>query len=105
MAQLQVFKSGARTGTTKATLVAGIDTISRRRKDDGGIHFFINQLDIVDRDGSEISNSGDSGSLWLIEDAGGNHRIIGLNHAGCTNLDATASRIEDVMNTLNIRFA
>ena len=105
MAQLQVFKSGARTGTTKATLVAGIDTICHRRKDDGGTYFFINQLDIVDRGGAEVSNSGDSGSLWLIEDAGGNHRIIGLNHAGCTNLDAYASRIEDVLNALNIRFA
>jgi len=105
LAQLNVFKSGARTGTTKATLVAGIDTIAPRLKDDGGRYFFINQLDIVDRGGAEVSNSGDSGSLWLIEDAGGNHRIIGLNHAGCTNLDATASRIEDVMNALNIRFA
>ncbi len=104
LSQLNVFKSGARTGTTKATLVRGLDTISPRRKDDGGTYYFINQLDIVDRGGEEVSNSGDSGSLWLIEDAGGNHRIIGLNHAGCTNLDATASRIEDVMNALNIRF-
>jgi hypothetical protein len=105
MAQLNVFKSGARTGTTKATLVAGIDTISPRRTDNGGRIFFINQLNIVDRGGAEVSNSGDSGSLWLIEDAGGDHRIIGLNHAGCTNLDATASRIEDVMEALKIRFA
>lgn len=104
LAQLNVFKSGARTGTTVATLVAGLDLISDRRIPEGGTHFFINQLDIIDRNGAEVSNSGDSGSLWLIQDAAGNHRIIGLNHAGCTNRDATASRIEDVMNAMNIRF-
>lgn len=105
LAQLNVFKSGARTGTTKAYLLRGVDTISPRNKDDGGTHYFINQLNIVDRGGAEVSNSGDSGSLWLIEDAGGNHRIIGLNHAGCTNLDATASRIQDVTKALKIHFA
>ncbi len=105
LAALNIFKSGARTGTTKATLVQGVQPFSRRRRNDGGTDFFINQLNIMARGGAEVSNSGDSGSLWLQEDASGNHRIVALNHAGCTNLDATACRVEDVVNKLNVRFA
>ena len=100
----RVFKSGARTGLTHA-LMTGITPIAPRRREDGGLDFFVNQIDLEvadEADPQTVSNSGDSGSLWIQRDT---NAIVALNHAGCTRFDATASRIEDVVNALGIRFA
>ena len=102
---VRVFKSGARTGLTFGVM----DRVAPSSRDDYDDLFsdrtFQNQVFIRDDPDSSngVSNSGDSGSLWLHRDT---LRVVCLNHAGNrTNNTAIGSRIEDVMSRLNIRFA
>lgn len=93
----KVFKSGARTGLTHGIMSGfvpgGHDEAS----------WSIDQLRIVsdpDRD-EEVSNSGDSGSVWVQTET---HRPVALNHSGNRGGTefATASLLEDVMSRLNV---
>ncbi len=97
---LRVFKSGSRTGLTHARIL-GLTGPYTRSQD--GTAFNLPQLHIVpDPDHiMGISNKGDSGSVWIHRNT---RRIVGLNHSGNGTDTAIASRIEDVMNRLNIRF-
>jgi len=103
-----LFKSGARTGVTLAVL-SGLMPISPRTN--GTTIFFLNQLLILPDPMAPtgVSRPGDSGSLWLQR---GTNAVVGLNHAGAFDPSATppsnfavACRIEDVMNTIGVRFA
>jgi hypothetical protein len=105
MDELQVFKSGARSGVaTGVLMMGGITPIFPRSDDDGGTSFLLNQLTIVgDGSGTALSCHGDSGSLWIQK---GTHAVVGLNHAGNDPVGTTAGacRIEDVLTALAIRF-
>lgn len=104
---VRVFKSGARTGVTFGRMTA---VSSFTRDDHDGVsRSFVDQLYIVHDDppgSAELTNSGDSGSLWLTADA--SRAIVALNHAGPKDPPhdhAWASRIEDVITELGIEFA
>jgi hypothetical protein len=103
-AALQVFKSGARSGTT----IAVMEHVQRSyaRTDEGVVSFFANQL-IIGADPAaptKISRGGDSGSLWM--QRAEPRAIVALNHGSSQDdLTAGTTRIEDVMNALAIRFA
>ena len=101
-AGVRVFKSGARTGLTFGRMAA-VEPLNRN--DDGVTRTFVNQVRI-DEDPAfpnGVSNSGDSGSLWVHV---GSRAVVALNHAGYRPSNtAWGSRIEDVMNLLGIRFA
>lgn len=102
---VRVVKSGARTGLTFGRMRAVRD--APRDDDDDGVadRTFVDQV-IIEEDPdfpNGVSNSGDSGSLWLHWETGA---IVGLNHAGNRDANtATASRIEDVMAEMGIDFA
>jgi hypothetical protein len=105
-AAVQVFKSGARSGTTIALLGSVVPSYPRGPEEDGSTVFFANQLSILADPAAptKISRGGDSGSLWLQRNAP--RAIVALNHASSADdMTAGACRIEDVMNALNIRFA
>lgn len=99
------YKSGARSGLGRGVL-SGLDPVSPRT-DDGTTRYFLNQLIFVqDLDTTDsMSCAGDSGSLWLQM---GTNAVMGLNHGGPADDSGErgiASRIEDVMTQLGIRFA
>ena len=102
---LRVFKSGARTGLTHAQ-IANFSVPFTREED--GTEFNEPQIILAsdpDRP-MTISNEGDSGSVWITRnEIDGARRIVGLHHSGGTGNTAFASRIEDVMYALNVRFA
>lgn len=104
---LRVFKSGARTGLTHGQ-IAGVTADPFTRDEDGTL-FSIPQVRIVEDPTRPmtIRGQGDSGSVWITSnEINGSRRIVGLHHSGSdANNTGTASRIEDVMNALNIRFA
>ena len=109
---VRVIKSGATTGLTFG-LMTDVRDMSRNDHDDV-TRTFINQVFIEEDPDNpmEVSDSGDSGSIWIQfeRDAGGNpiFTIVALNHAGPIdppNDHAWGSRIEDVMNELGIHFA
>lgn len=107
-AALRVFKSGARTGVTNATMASILPVAPRT---DGTTIFFLNQVRLVldpSAPVARIGRPGDSGSLWLQM---GTNAVAGLNHAGCTDPTTTPptnfadmSRIEDVLTTMGVRF-
>ncbi|MEM1437347.1 MAG: hypothetical protein AAF769_04005 [Pseudomonadota bacterium] len=104
MAAVRVYKSGARSGVGQGVL-SGVTPIIPWNEDEGN-GFHINQIEVTqDADSTDgLSCSGDSGSLWQQTST---NAIVGLNHGsrGDTGNFAIATRIEDVMNELNIRFA
>lgn len=105
-AALRAYKSGARSGIGRGTILSGLTPIYPRT-DDGVTTYFLNQVEFEqDGDTSDgLSCAGDSGSLWIQE---GTNAVIALNHAGPTDesgRSAGACRIEDVQNQLGIRFA
>ena len=105
LAGVRVFKSGARTGLTFGIMTDVRDMV--RNDHDGVTRTFIDQVFIEEDPDNpmDVGNSGDSGSLWIHLDT---LRIAALNHAGPTdppNDHAYGSRIEDVMNEMDIRFA
>ena len=105
-AAMQVFKSGARSGTTLALIGSFIPQMPRGPEEDGSTVIFVNQISFVADPvaPTQISRGGDSGSLWLQRNPP--HSIIAINHAGDDpGTTAFGCRIEDVMNALNIRFS
>ncbi len=120
-----VYKSGARTGLTYGLLrrVLGTDAQGKpegydRNDKDGVLRVFKHQVIIEtipagaplppglpqSAVGQAIGRAGDSGSLWIHWETG---KIVALNHGGPTDdsgTHAAATRIEDVMSKLNIRF-
>lgn len=104
-AAVRAYKSGARSGLGRGVLAQVVPLAPRA--DDGGTVYFLNQVRFAqDADTSDsLSCAGDSGSLWFQE---GTNAVIALNHAGPADESgqtATASRIEDVLNELGIRFS
>lgn len=101
----KVFKSGATTGVVRAVM-AGVVPINSYIKNDGSFECLINNILFVEDDKAptEIRGKGDSGSLWMQRH--GNKAIVALHHRGDSKSNTgLGSRIEDVMNALNIRFA
>jgi hypothetical protein len=101
---LKVHKSGAGTGVTHG-LISALVPVSPR-DDASGTLYFINQVMIVPdaqfpAANGTIAGMGDSGSIWIQTRSG---KILGMTHtAGATG--AVVSRIEDVVNALQIQFA
>jgi hypothetical protein len=99
-AQLQVFKSGARTGLTHGLMIGF--TASPFTRGDDGTRFNIPQLTIGPDPafGENVSQPGDSGSIWVHRATG---RPVALHHSGSDSPDrATASFLEDVVTALTI---
>lgn len=99
---LRLYKSGARTGLTRALITSVVGHLPR--KENGHTVYFRNQVYIKEDPANPcvISNSGDSGSLWLQY---GSNAIVALNHAGSReDNSAYGTRIEDVMKALGIKF-
>jgi hypothetical protein len=77
------------------------------RDDAGGTLHFINQLMIVQDPPPPpaapggFSGQGDSGALWIQTRSG---KVVGMAHTVGSS-GAVASRIEDVVNALQIQFA
>jgi hypothetical protein len=100
---LKVHKSGAGTGVTKGKISALLPVSPR--DDAGGTLHFINQVMIVPDPQAPtpggFSGQGDSGALWIQTRSG---KVVGMAHTvGASG--AVVSRIEDVVNALQIRFA
>ncbi len=99
-ADLKVHKSGAGTGVTRGR-ISGLVAISPRDDATGTLHF-INQLMIVPEvANTKIAGMGDSGSLWIQTTTG---KVVGLAHTVGSG-GAVISRIEDVINALQIQLA
>jgi hypothetical protein len=97
---LKVFKSGARTGLTFAEITRFSPPWTR---DDDGTRFEDpNQrtIEFTDPGGAEVSNKGDSGSVWVHVDTG---RIVALNHSG-NDTTAFATVMSHVVNRFGITF-
>ena len=76
------------------------------RDDASGTLHFINQVVIVPDPaapaaGGKIAGMGDSGSLWIQTRSG---KVVGMAHTVGSS-GAVVSRIEDVVNALQIQFA
>lgn len=99
---LAVYKSGAGTGVTRG-IISGLTPVLQR-DDETGTLFFVNQLVIITDPNApqqaRVAGAGDSGALWLQT---GTNRIVGLGHAAGTG-GAIVSRIQDVINALQIQF-
>ncbi len=98
-----VFKSGARSGTTRG-IIQSLST-PFTRPDDGTV-FNLPQLIIVmdPAFNQPTSQHGDSGSVWVQTNS---MRLVGLNHSGSTDdsgSTAWASLIADVASALNVKF-
>jgi hypothetical protein len=101
---LAVHKSGAGTGVTRG-LISAIVPVSPR-DDATGTLYFVNQVMIVPdarapAAGGKLAGMGDSGSLWIQTRSG---KIVGLAHTVGSS-GVVVSRIEDVVNALQIQFA
>jgi len=103
---LAMYKSGAGTGVTRGIL-SGLTPVLQR-DDETGTLYFINQLVIVpDPNASpppadgKVSGFGDSGAIWLQV---GTNKILGLGHSVASG-GAVVTRIQDVINALQIQFA
>jgi hypothetical protein len=96
-----VFKSGARSATTRGTVMS----VSYSTSVDGIL--YTNQvrvLPLAAPNDQPLSQGGDSGSLWIDLTS---LRPVALNFAGTANDDGTeaiANPIRDVVNLLNIHF-
>jgi hypothetical protein len=97
---LKVHKSGAGTGVTRGKISALVPVSAR--DDASGTLYFLNQVMIVaDPSGAPLAGQGDSGSLWIQSKSG---KIVGLAHTVGSS-GVVVSRIEDVVNALQIQFA
>jgi hypothetical protein len=103
-ANLKVHKSGAGTGVTHGLISALLPVVPR--DDESGTLQFINQLLIVPdlnapaADG-EVAGLGDSGSLWIQTST---NKVVAMTHT-VGMAGAVASRIQDVVNALQIQLA
>jgi hypothetical protein len=116
---VRVFKSGARTGTTIAkisrfsgawircdqddTPLASCPTDRQTRFDDPDRR----TVEFTELAGSEpddqISNKGDSGSVWVLDDGSGDRRIVALNHSG-NDTTAFGTLMAHVVDAFGITF-
>lgn len=103
---LSVYKSGAGTGVTRGILSGLMPVL--QRDDESGTLYFINQLIVVPDPNSppppaegKVAGLGDSGALWLQV---GTKKIVGLGHSVGSG-GAVVTRIQDVINALQIQFA
>lgn len=101
-----VFKSGARSATTRGTVLT-VNGSSNVEQDDGTTILYTNQV-IVQQlpapNDQPLSQAGDSGSLWVKMNT---LRPVALNFAGPTDdsgSSATANPIRDVVNLFTIHF-
>jgi hypothetical protein len=99
---LQVYKSGAGSGVTRA-LIAGLIPVFQRTDGSQNL-YFLNQVSIVPDAASpsadgKVAGAGDSGALWIQTRT---NKVVALNHAVGPG-GAVASRIEDVINALGIQ--
>lgn len=100
---LKVHKSGAGTGVTKGKISALLPVSPR--DDAAGTLFFLNQVMVVPDPLAPtpggFSGQGDSGALWVQTRSG---KVMGMAHTvGPTG--AVVTRIEDVVNALQIQLA
>jgi len=100
----KVFKSGARSGTTRGIMQSFTSPFTR--SDDGTV-FNLPQINIVKDPAFDqpTSQKGDSGSVWVQTSS---MRLVGLNHSGSSDdsgSSAVASVIADIATALNIKFA
>ena len=72
------------------------------RDDPGGTLQFVNQVVIVADGTSPVAGPGDSGALWIQTRS---NKIVGMTHMVGTNGAAVVSRIQDIVNALQIQFA
>jgi hypothetical protein len=103
-ANLKVHKSGAGTGVTHGLISALLPVVPR--DDESGTLQFINQVLIVPdpaapaADG-KVAGRGDSGSLWIQTST---NKVVAMTHTvGASG--TVASRIQDVVNALQIQLA
>jgi hypothetical protein len=111
-----VFKSGARTGLTHGVVTSVTAPIIQCRGEwddatntctpnpDRPNLTLTNQIEIG-RDpaiGEITTDEGDSGSLWLSDEAATRNQLVGLTHSGDGDV-STASPIQDVLDALNLR--
>jgi hypothetical protein len=105
-AAVRAYKSGARSGLGRG-VIGQVLPVAPRQNDEGVVSYFLNQLHF-EQDGEtsdSLSCAGDSGSLWIQE---GTNAVLALNHGGPVDESGSfglATRIEDVINQLGIRFA
>jgi len=102
---IRVFKSGARTGMTYGL----IDHIEKIALDSDGHQIQGHRVTVrAENDGDEISNKGDSGSVWIRKS---DKRPVALLHsvpctvADCSETDNSTSRataLEEIMKELDI---
>jgi hypothetical protein len=101
---VKVYKVGAGTGVTRG-IMQSIAPVTPR-VDTGGTLQFVNQVIIVKdtaaASGGSFAGPGDSGSLWLQV---GTNKIVGMTHTVGSSGAAIVSRIQDVINALQIQFA
>lgn len=101
---LKVHKAGAGTGVTRGR-VSALLPISPR-DDETSTSYFLNQVVIVSDPAApaangKIAGAGDSGSLWIHTRS---NKILGMTHTVGSG-GVVASRIEDVINALQVQFA
>jgi hypothetical protein len=101
---VKVYKVGAGTGVSRG-IMQSIAPITPR-DDPGGTLQFVNQLivvaDTTASSGGGFAGPGDSGALWLQV---GTNKVVGLTHTVGSNGAAIVSRIQDVINALQIQLA
>jgi len=103
-ANLKVYKSGAGTGVTRGLISALLPVVAR--DDETGTLQFINQLLIVPDpaalpNNGQVASFGDSGALWI---QASSKKVVAMTHTvGSTG--AVASRIQDVVNALQIQLS
>jgi hypothetical protein len=101
-----VFKSGARSATTRGAVLS-TNVTSNVEQDDGTVISYTNQVvvnPLTAPNDQPPSQGGDSGSVWAKLST---FRPVALNFAGPTDdsgISATANPIRDVVNLFNIHF-
>ncbi|MCP4307139.1 MAG: hypothetical protein GY788_20155 [bacterium] len=101
-----VFKSGARSATTRGAVLS-VNATAPVTQDDGTVITYTNQVTVTQLAAPEdqpLSQAGDSGSIWVKLSS---FRPVALNFAGPTDDEggqATANPIRDVVNLFNVHF-
>lgn len=115
---MRVYKSGARTGLTHGVVTSITAPLDQCRGEFDNTtntctpdpnhpdHNMTNQIEISADPAfnEDVSNSGDSGSLWLSNENATRNQVVGLHHSGRQSDNiAFANLIQDVLTALNIR--
>ncbi len=113
---MSVLKSGGRTGLTHGlvtSITAGTnqcrgtwnDATNTCTPDPANPNLVMNNQIRIGQDpafGEPTTDGGDSGSLWLSNEAATRFQIVALTHSGGAN-SSDANPIQDVLNELNVR--